>query len=34
MEAKIVILGSIDVLFGFLINLNINDGQNKFGVNI
>ena len=32
--AKIVILSPIDFLFGLPINLNANDGQNKFEVNI
>ena len=34
LEAKLVILGSIDFLFGLLITLIVNAGQNKFEVDI
>ena len=34
LEAKLVILGPIDFLFGLPINLNVNAGQNKFEVDI
>ena len=34
LEAKMVILGPIDFLFGLPINLNINAGKNKFEVDI
>ena len=33
-EAEMVILGPIDFLFGLPTNLNVNDGQNKFEVDI
>ena len=34
LDAKMVILGPIDFLFGLPINLNVNAGQNKFEVDI
>ena len=34
LEAKLVILGPIDFLLGFPINLNVNAGKNKFEVDI
>ena len=34
LEAKLVILGPIDFLFGLPINLIVNAGQNKFEVDI
>ena len=34
LEAKLVILGTIDFLFGLPINLIVNAGQNKFEVDI
>ena len=34
LEAKLVICGPIDLLFGLPIKLNVNAGQNKFEVDI
>ena len=34
LESKLIILGPIDFLFSFPINIKVNSGQNKFEVDI